>query len=101
MKRLFLLAIVLCSTLILSGCEAFSDFVIINQSDDFIEVVYELKTGRKSITPNYTTLKEFNDNKFHWQIIPDDRQKFENGAVKVTLAPNEVLRIESVGTGPV
>ncbi len=97
MKKSILLILILCSTLFLTGCQFFSDFVIVNNSGDFIEVVYEAKEpGRKSMTPIYTTLNEFNDKKENWRIIPEDRQKFENGAVKVRLAPNEVLQIESV-----
>ena len=98
MKRLFLSAIILCSTLILSGCQFFSEFVILNNSDDFIEVVYEAKKPDwKSLTPLYTTLKEFKDKKENWRIVPDDRQQLiEKGIIKIKLASNEVLRIESV-----
>lgn len=97
-KKLILFGLFLYSTLFLSGCQLLSDFVIVNDSSDYIEIIYEVKDpGYKSLTPLYITSKEFNNNEDNWQTVPQERyETVDTGTVKVKLAPNEVLRIEYV-----
>lgn len=99
MKKTFLFTSIICSALILSGCQFFSEFVVVNNSEDFIEITYEaINPGYSSLTPNFVTLEEFNKNETKWRIIPKDKHKIdkEKGIVEVKLAPSEVLRIASV-----
>ena len=93
-------SLIFCSAIILSGCSFVADFVVINESEDFIEIVYETKNkpDYKSIKPYLLDLKDFNNNKKEWREFPQDRYKIDNekAIVEVKLAPNEVLRFESV-----
>ena len=100
LERLFLVILIACSILILSGCSFVADFVVVNNSGDFIEISYETKNkpGYKSITPYLVNLNDFNNNKKEWREIPQDQYKIdsEKPTVEIKLAPNEVLRFESV-----
>lgn len=96
MKKAFLLASILCWTLILSGCSFYADFVVINKSEDFVQVIYE---ATESLTPKYANLKEFdNSNGTQWREMSQDRYKIDNEKriIEVNLAPNEVLLVRSV-----
>jgi hypothetical protein len=41
MKRVILLSLILCSTLILSGCSIAYDFIVANASGDVLEVEFK------------------------------------------------------------
>ncbi|HEX8638955.1 MAG TPA: hypothetical protein VF692_12880 [Pyrinomonadaceae bacterium] len=96
MKKIFLLCLVVCSTLILSGCSFRADFVVINNSQDFIDVSYEIND---SMPPKFANIEAFdNSNGTEWRELPQDRYKIDDQKrmVEVKLASNEALRIESV-----
>lgn len=95
-KKILLLCLVVCSTLILSGCSFSADFVVINNSADFIDVKYEIN---ESLPPKFAKSEEFNNsNGTEWRELSQDRYKIDEQKriVEVKLAPNEALRVESV-----
>jgi hypothetical protein len=99
MKQLILILVIVLNVFLLSSCQIYSDFVIVNTSKDFIEVKYELKNvNYKSGVPYFTSLEKFSKDKYEWQEGSKEQYKIdkENGTVEVRLAPNEVLKVESV-----
>lgn len=102
MKRAILFVLIIGSTLILSACSFIADIVIVNNGEDIIEISYEAKRANyRSLTPYLAGVKEFDVNGTKWSEFPQDRYEIdqEKGTVKVRLAPQEVLRIESVDAG--
>ena len=96
MKKILLLCLILCLTFILSGCSFFADFVVINNSVDFIDVKYEING---SVPPKFAKSKDFNNsNGTEWREFSQDRYKIDEqkSIVEVKLAPNEALRVKSV-----
>jgi hypothetical protein len=96
MKKLFLLSLIIYSSLILSGCSFYADFVVMNNSKDVIQISYETSA---SLPPKFAKSEEFNNsNGTEWRELPQDRYKIddEKRIVEVSLAPDEVLRIKSV-----
>lgn len=82
------------------GCNTYRDFVIVNMSNEIIEVEYDvlwIKVGDSS--PNIMSIEEFNSNKGEWKNPNQDNYYVidkENKKVKVKIAPNQVFRIDTV-----
>ena len=99
MKRIVLLSFVIISVFLLSSCQLICEFVIVNKSNNPIEIMYELENPNyRNSEPYYTTLKEFNDNEYKWRKSSDNKQEIitGKGVVKLTLGTKEVLRLQSV-----
>lgn len=93
MKKLILIGLIGCLTVILSGCSYLVDFVIVNNSDDFIEIVCD---GYVEFPLKIVTAEEFDKNNIkEWREIPPDRYKIsdETKSTKIRVAANEALRI--------
>jgi hypothetical protein len=102
-KKNFLVNLTIFITVFLSACSFSADFVIVNNSGAFVEVSYETKhkPTYKSIKPYLVSLENFNSGNKEWREVPEDRLKIDNEKpiVEVKVAPNEVLRFESVDAG--
>ncbi len=99
MKKIILIGWIICSTIILSACSIKNSFVIINSSDDFIEIYYEQKDLSYWIDiPASQSSEEFYNDERKWREISQERYKieYEKGIVEIKLAPNEVLRVKNV-----
>ncbi len=99
MRRIALIFPVCFLTFVLSGCSYFSRFVVVNDSSESITIKYEaVNPNYRSLTPYFTTLKEFNSNEAGWQQMFQDDYKIniEKGLVEVKLASDLVLKISSV-----
>jgi len=99
MKRLILFALVICLTAVMAGCSFFADVVIVNNSDDFLQISYQTKTPDDGgLTPRFVSLSEFSVNRTEWRELSEERYKVdkERGTVEVKLAPNEALKIEHI-----
>ncbi len=104
MKHLSLSLLSFCFVFSLAGCSSRDDFVVINKSDRTITVQYRLK--RTSGLPgNYFNFKppaklplsEFEKAEYQWQDLARDQYQFDDftGTLRVTLAPEEVLLVDS------
>lgn len=101
MKKILLIVIVLCTTVILSGCQYFSRFVIVNNSGDSIVVKYEtIKPGYRDLKAYVTTVEKFDANESDWKDVAQEDYKIdkEKGIVEVKLPPEKVLEIMSVNS---
>ena len=102
MKRLILFSLVICLTSILAGCSFYADVVIVNNSNDFLQISYQTKTPNYGgLAPRFAPLSEFNVNRTEWRELSEDRYRIdkESGTLEVKLAPNEALKIQSVDAG--
>lgn len=104
MTRRSLLAISLASVLLLSACSFSYDFVVVNNSDEVIEVQYKLKrqtpeTQGKFVDikpPAKLYIKEFEKPGRAWRDLPKEQYHFDNqtGTFTVSVAPDEVLLVD-------
>jgi hypothetical protein len=102
MKRLILFSVVMCLTSILAGCSFLADVVIVNNSNDFLQISYQAKTPNYGeLTPRFAPLSEFSVNRTEWRELSEERYKIDNetGTVEVRLAPHEALNIKSIDAG--
>lgn len=109
MKRKILFFILLPLVLSLSGCSISYTYVLINETDQPIEVVYKLKRVSPEAPAEYVsnegpallTVKELEKSKYEWHELTSDQYEFDRttGTYKVSLGPDEVLRVTSNGGG--
>lgn len=91
----------LCFLLVVMGCNTYRDFVIVNMSNETIEIEYEvlyIKVGDSS--PNIMSIEEFNSKKGQW-LSPNQSENAytiddKNNTIKVKVLPNQVFRIDTV-----
>jgi len=98
MKRLIFTLFIISSTLLLSSCSIFCDFVVINNSNNFLDIQYERKSNELGKGLQYLYLDDLKKGKNEWKELPQDRFEFDqkNSTIKVRLAPNEVFRVEGM-----
>ncbi|MBX7170523.1 MAG: hypothetical protein K1X72_06165 [Pyrinomonadaceae bacterium] len=91
----------LCFLLLVMGCNTYRDFVIVNMSNEIIEVEYDvlwIKVGDSS--PNIMSIEEFNSEKSEWKSPNQSENSYiideKNNKIKVRIMPNQVFRIMTV-----
>ena len=101
MRHSILSLAILFLVLTMSGCSYRYDFVVINKSDQPIEVKYKLKrhpSGQYAdITPPAKlTLSEFEKAEYQWRNLAKDQYQCDDLAktFKVSVAPDEVLLVD-------
>jgi hypothetical protein len=103
MRKLFLFIITVCLSFLLSACQVYQNFVVINSSENEIEIEYTLrKTGlppeESLFLPQRTSLENWNSRfgKKDWEEMSNDRFRYEAIERKffVKLNPKEVVLIE-------
>lgn len=100
-KRIVLLSGILCSTLILSGCSYFAEFVVANYSENEAVVYFEFGKPGDNIPGNpqamYTSVSDVSDREVNWSELSD---RVEWGStccsVRARLLPGEALLLTRV-----
>ncbi len=105
MKRKILFFILLPLVLSLSGCSMSFTYVLVNETDQPIEVIYKLKRTSPDAPAQYVsnekpavlTVKELEKSRHEWRDLTSNQYEFDGatGTYKVSLGPDEVLRITS------
>lgn len=103
MKRQNILIIIIISVIIVSACSVRNDVVVVNDSDEPIEVQYQFEPNTSTSTPSPTPIrppaklnaKEILASGRQWRDVPEEQFHYDNltGRVTVTLAPAEALLI--------
>lgn len=105
MKKLLLLNLIITMVLISSACSYSVNFVVLNHSNEQIEVEYTLKNPGLDgeSTPFKMSQDEWNRwfGESKWRQISQDEYRFNTETKKITVkaAPNEVVRILSMSDG--
>src|SRR4051812_41899425 len=103
MKRFFLSGLIICSLIFLSACSLIQNFMVVNSSNEEIEVEYELKDsafeyGKSILLPERTSLNNFNAWRVfqkEWEKMPTEQYTFDKNTkiFKVRVKPYEVIKI--------
>lgn len=102
--RSFLVCILIILTLVLSGCSYTTDFVVVNETEYAIQVIYKIKQVPKGpptleIEPIVVPAANVETrDKSKWNKLTQDRYSIDqiNRTVTVTLFPHEALWITSM-----
>lgn len=90
----------LCFLLVVMGCNTYRDFVIVNMSNETIDIQYDLLyvTIGDTRRLNVKSIEEFDSNKGEWQSLSqtDYVTDEEHNKISAKLAPNQVFRINTV-----
>lgn len=101
MKRAILLTLILCSTMLLSSCSYGYDFIIVNSSNDVIEIEYKWNENLYS-TPYKFQFASFDGKTFDKLEAIDGFTKEEidsaeeSNIFRISLEPKQALRIHSI-----
>ncbi len=103
MKRQNILIAIIMSVLVLSACSVRNDVVVVNESDQPIEVQYQVKSSNSKTPPSADSIqppaklgsKEFLDSGRTWRDVPKEQFHYDDrtGIVTVMVAPDEALRV--------
>ena len=96
MRRLLVFTALL-GLLSLTSCSFSSDFIVINDSPQPIEVTYRFKFAGQITRPATVARSEVTTSRpEHWQELPADRYAVDRvwRTVKLSLLPAEALRVE-------
>jgi len=98
MQRIALLALLL-GTSLLTACSFFTDFIVINDSQQPIELTYRFKFAGMITNPATAPRSQVSTRRpEHWQELSADRYDVDrvSRTVKLRLMPAEALRVESL-----
>lgn len=101
--KLVVLSAVIASLVTLTACSFSTNFVVVNASNDRIQVRYVIKERTHALpaelfeTPSIKKVSELDDHDVLWRPLPDSQWTFnaETRTAVVTLLPQEVLRVET------
>jgi len=100
--KYFLAFTIIILTLLMSACSYITPFVVINSSENQLEIYYELKPSgmmphENVRKPSVISVQEYNSGNFQWRELPPDKFEVDSakGIIKAFIQPNEVLQIES------
>ncbi len=106
MKRKLALLILALLAVLLPACSVSNDFVVVNESNQSIEVQYQLKLRYNETTPPATPTPppakqdadEFLKSGQVWREVSAEQYQYDQGVgiVTVTVAPGEALRVGNV-----
>ncbi|HKR11143.1 MAG TPA: hypothetical protein VJT15_03715 [Pyrinomonadaceae bacterium] len=100
--RLLLMVCLLAACVVLSGCSFTTTFVVVNESNDQIQIRYVLRKPPNSEAqvqlveaPAIKLVAEL-EQESEWRVLPATRFTFapETGTVMLTLMPKEALRVQ-------
>lgn len=103
--RLLLLVCMLAAVVVLSACSFSRFFVVVNETNERIQLRYVFKKPNHPEYPSELIEKpavklvsEMNDRNIDWRLLPETRFTFapETRTVVLTLMPKEAVRIEQV-----
>lgn len=106
MKRKIILIVILMPVLVLSACSVRNDFVVVNESDDPIEVQYQFKPSNSKTAPSADSIqppaklgiKEFPASGREWKDVPEEQFHYNDrtGILTVMVAQDEALLVDYV-----
>lgn len=106
MKHKFIFIVIMMSVLVLSACSVRNDFVVVNESDDPIEVQYQFKPSNSKTAPLAGSfqppaklgLKEFQKSGREWKEMSEEQFQYDSsaGIVTVMVASDEALLLDYV-----
>lgn len=103
--RLLLLGCVLAGVVVLSACSFSTAFVVVNESNERIQVRYvQMKPNHPEYpsvlneNPAVKLVSELDNRDIDWRLLPENRFTFaaETRTVVLTLEPKEAVRVEQV-----
>ncbi len=99
MRRIIIFGLTVCAISVISACTLIQNLMIVNSSDEEIDVQYELKDS-SNFLPETTSESNFNTWKFlqkDWDKMPTEQYNLDerNKTVKVKIKPHEVVKIGS------
>jgi hypothetical protein len=105
MMRILLFALLIASLLLFSACSYTYDYVVVNKSNELIEVQYKLtRRAPENLgkfvdirLPAKASVTEFEKSKPEWRDLQKEEYSFDNstGTFTVKVAPDEALLVDS------